>query len=74
MKEILIELSKNVEEIKKKLEKLDEEREKLIDKLIDNEMKAINAYTTILKLEYLISTLQELLENEEKPCLPSCLN
>ena len=68
MKEILIENSKNVEEIKKKLEKLDEEREKLIDKLIENEMEAINAYTTILKLEALITML------EEESYSSSCLN
>ncbi len=69
MREVLFELSKNVEEIKKKLEKLDEEREKLIDKLIENEMEAINAYTTILKLEALITMLEE-----EESYSSSCLN
>lgn len=72
MKEVLLEILKNIEEIKKKLEKLDEEREKLIDRLIENELKSIDAYMTILKLENLIDMLEG--ETENETCSFSYLN
>ena len=63
--QILLELLRNLKEINQKLDKIEEERTKLVMKLLENDVKIVETYDKLAKLEPTIEVLWEIeIENK----------